>query len=272
MATYLLTWNPARWSWDNLHECIKTVKSQGYYLDSWSSGVTKKIQPDDRVFLMKLGNEPRGIVASGWATGKVYRGRHWDKAARAEGKTALYVDVHFDTLFDPDKDIFPRAWLDDGIYTQMRWELQASGTSIPDDVAAKLEKDWARFLNHPAPVRQVVLAEEADVAKIYNEGSVKHITVNVYERSAEARTICINRYGLNCSICGFNFEETYGEIGAGYIHVHHLKPLSQIGKGYKLNPLKDLRPVCPNCHAMLHQHKPTYSIEELKAVIKRAAR
>jgi 5-methylcytosine-specific restriction protein A len=271
MATYLLTWNPARWSWDNLQECIETVKTQGYHLDSWSSGVTKKIRPDDRVFLIKLGDEPRGIVASGWATSKVYEDRHWDKSARAKGKIALYFDVHFDTILDPDKQIFPRAWLNDSIYAKMHWEPQASGTTIPDDVAAKLEKDWAQFVNHPAPFKPVAFAEEADVSKTYSEGTTKQVMVNVYERSAEVRTICINRYGLNCSVCSFNFEKTYGEIGEGFIHVHHLKPLAEIGKGYKLNPIKDLRPVCPNCHAMLHQKKPAYSIEELKTIIKQAA-
>ena len=269
MATYLLTWNPARWAWDNLQECIETVKTQGYHLDSWSSGVTKKIQPDDRVFLIKLGEEPRGIVASGWATSEVYEDRHWNKSAK--GKTALYIDVHFDTLLDPDKDIFPRAWLDNGVYAQMNWSPQASGATIPDDVAAQLEKDWARFLNHPAPFKQVALAEEADVPKTYAEGATRQVTGDIYERSAEARTICINRYGLNCAVCGFNFEKTYGEINEDFIHVHHLKPLAEIREGYKLSPIKDLRPVCPNCHAMLHQRKPAYSIEELKAIIKRAA-
>ncbi len=273
MATYLLTWNPARWPWDNLQECVETIKAQGYYPDTWSSGVTKKIQPDDRVFLIKLGGkERRGIMASGWAVSEVFEDEHWDKVEASKGKTVLYIEVHFDTILDPDIDIFPRAWLDNGVYTKMTWEPQASGTTIPNDVAPQLEKDWARFLNRPAPFREVVLAEEADVAKTYSEGATKQVTVNIYERSSEARTICINRHGLNCSVCGFNFEETYGVIGVGFIHVHHLKPLSQTGKGYKLNPIKDLRPVCPNCHAMLHQRKPAYSIEELKAVIKRAAR
>ena len=269
MATYLLTWKPARWPWDNIQESIETVKTEGYYLGRWSSGVTKKIQPDDRVFLIRLGDEPRGIVASGWATTVVYEDRHWDMTVRAKGKIALYVDVHFDTILDPEKEIFPLARLDDGIYKKMHWEPQASGTTIPDDVAAKLEKDWAQFLNHPASFKKVTLAEEVDVTRTYNEGTTKQVTVNFYERSAEARTICINRYGLNCSVCGFNFEKAYGEIGKGFIHVHHLKPLAEIGKGYQLNPIKDLRPICPNCHAILHQRKPAFSIEELKAIIKK---
>ena len=59
----------------------------------------------------------------------------------------------------------------------------------------------------------------------------------------------------------------YGKIGEGFIHVHHLLELSVIKKEYKVDPINDLRPVCPNCHAMLHRKKPAYSIEELRNVI-----
>jgi len=269
MATYLFTWNPARWDWTYLQDSIAEVKENGYCSERWSCGVTKKIRTDDRAFLMKLGEEPRGIVASGWIASDIYEDKHWNQDKEAKGKTALYVDLDWDTLLDPDIGIFPRAWLDSGIYAKMRWEPQASGIRILDDVAEQLEKDWAKFLNRSAIIKEMPLAEEIDTTKTYTEGVTRQVTVNVYERSAEARTICVNCYGPNCSICGFNFEKVYGEIGEGFIHVHHLKPLAEVGKGYELNPIRDLRPVCPNCHAMLHQRKPAYSIEELKAIIKR---
>lgn len=269
MATYLLTWNQARWEWKDLDRYIEEIKKHGYADDTWSCGITKKICPDDRVFLIKLGAEPRGIIASGWAVSEVYEDQHWDRRARAKGKTALYIDVHFDMILDPQKEIFPRAWLDKGIYAKMHWEPQASGVTIPDDVAEQLERDWAQFLKRPVPFKSVVFAEEAEVPRTYNEGAKKQIAVNVYERSAEARAICIQHYGLNCSVCGLNFEKVYGEIGIGFIHVHHIKPLSEIGKNYSLDPIRDLRPVCPNCHAMLHQRSPAYSIEDLKNILRR---
>lgn len=61
-----------------------------------------------------------------------------------------------------------------------------------------------------------------------------------------------------------NFEERYGEIGKGFIHVHHEVEISTIGEDYEIDPIDDLKPVCPNCHAMLHKRKPAYSIDELK--------
>ncbi len=109
--------------------------------------------------------------------------------------------------------------------------------------------------------------EEVQDNKKYYEGSTKKIKVNIYERNHEARRKCIKHYGINCCICGFNFEKKYGEIGNSFIHVHHLKLLSKIGEEYELDPIQDLRPVCPNCHAMLHKRKSPYSIEELKQII-----
>jgi 5-methylcytosine-specific restriction protein A len=218
---------------------------------------------------MKLGSpKPRGIMASGWTTSKVYEDVHWDD----DSKLGLYVDIHFDTIINPSQEsIFPIELLQDGIYSSVNWTPQASGMRIPNDVAEQLEKDWAKFLNRPTPVRQIYYADEIDETKNFYEGSAKQISINIYERNAEARAICIKKYGARCSVCGFDFGEKFGEIGAGFIHVHHLKPLSKIRKGYKLNPIEDLRPVCPNCHAMIHQRKPEpYSIEELKAILNRA--
>lgn len=113
----------------------------------------------------------------------------------------------------------------------------------------------------------LILPEEVLEAKKYREGLTKKIYVNVYERNLEARRKCIEHYGSNCYICNFKFVNFYGKIGEDFIHVHHLKQLSEIGQEYELDPIKDLRPVCPNCHAMLHRKTPAYTIEELKDII-----
>lgn len=99
------------------------------------------------------------------------------------------------------------------------------------------------------------------------EGAKKSVVVNSYERNPIARQRCIAHWQAQCSVCSFNFESTYGLIGKGFIHVHHLTPISQIGAEYEIEPVKDLRPVCPNCHAMLHKKEPPSSIDELKSII-----
>ena len=99
------------------------------------------------------------------------------------------------------------------------------------------------------------------------EGSVEKIIVNKYERNKKARKECINYYGAKCYVCGFDFERKYGSIGKGIIEVHHKRALYQIKKEYKVNPIKDLIPVCPNCHRVIHSRKPSYDVEELKGIL-----
>ena len=98
----------------------------------------------------------------------------------------------------------------------------------------------------------------------YAEGAAKKVLVNTYERDPTARRKCIEHYGVECAVCGMTFETVYGELGAGFIHVHHLRPVSQLGAAGTIDPIRDLRPVCPNCHAMLHQDDPPLSIEWLR--------
>jgi 5-methylcytosine-specific restriction protein A len=144
MATYLLTWNPARFEWTTLHDDIAQLRAQGWCPARWSCGSTQRIQPGDRVFLMRLGEEPRGIMASGTARSVPYESEHWDP--HSESALALYVDLDLDLLIDPDSH--PEAMLDwETLKTEVpqahNWTPQASGVSIPDLVAAELEELWA---------------------------------------------------------------------------------------------------------------------------------
>lgn len=102
------------------------------------------------------------------------------------------------------------------------------------------------------------------------EGKTRTVTVNLYERNPIARHQCILHYGCKCFLCDFDFEEKYGKVGNSFIHVHHLVEISSIGSEYSINPIEDLRPVCPNCHSMIHRRKPAYSIDEMKSHITNA--
>lgn len=102
----------------------------------------------------------------------------------------------------------------------------------------------------------------------HTEGAVKKISINAFERNNGARNECLKEYGYKCIACGFDFEKKYGEAGKGFIHVHHLVPLSEIRESYVVDGKKDLCPICPNCHAIIHRYDPYLTIEELKALIK----
>lgn len=115
---------------------------------------------------------------------------------------------------------------------------------------------------------EVLLPEEIAATVELKEGAAYRVSVNAYERNPEARRRCIEAYGASCCICGFNFVTAYGNIAEGFIHVHHLKALADIGTEYVVDPLKDLRPVCPNCHAVLHRRIPAFSIDEVREMLR----
>ena len=102
------------------------------------------------------------------------------------------------------------------------------------------------------------------------EGAMRDILTNKYERNRKARARCIAHYGTACQICGIDFGAKYGETFAGKIEVHHRKPLYEIKEDYVVDPIKDLVPVCPNCHMVIHSKKDgVYTVEEVKEMIRK---
>ncbi|MBD2530514.1 HNH endonuclease [Nostoc flagelliforme FACHB-838] len=109
--------------------------------------------------------------------------------------------------------------------------------------------------------------DELDSSEIFREGAVRQVSVNAYKREPKARQKFIDYYGSSCSVCDFNFGKVFGQFGEGFIHVHHLRPISKIAEECNVDPVKDLRPVCPNCHAMIHRRSLPLSIEEIKGLL-----
>jgi 5-methylcytosine-specific restriction enzyme A len=114
----------------------------------------------------------------------------------------------------------------------------------------------------------VLAVEEVPEAELYVEGATKQIYVNIYERSTKARKQCLDHYGMKCMACNFDFEKVYGEAGKGFIHVHHIVPLSAVGNAYEVNPVQDLRPLCANCHSIVHRTIPALTMDELLECLK----
>jgi hypothetical protein len=111
------------------------------------------------------------------------------------------------------------------------------------------------------------LPDEIPSGSAFSEGSVRRVVVNRYERDPQARLACIEAHGTNCCICGFGFGAVYGPEAEGYIHVHHIRPLSEVGGEYVVDAVEDLRPVCPNCHAVLHLDGRCRTIEEVRQLL-----
>lgn len=122
-------------------------------------------------------------------------------------------------------------------------------------------------------IKEDIESEKAEEETYYSEGNVKTFYGKRYERNPVNRQRAIEVHGTSCIVCGFNFEEVYGEYGKDFIEVHHVKPLSMIGEEVEVNPQEDLVPLCANCHRMAHRNRDNVlSIEELKELINRSDR
>lgn len=257
--SYLLIWNPSNFTWTSFYEDLEAIRHGFRPLLRWSCGNTKRIAAGDRVFLMRLGQREKikGILASGVVVVEPYMDAHWSEA----NATALYLRFEADTLLDPatEKLLDPRE-----ISTQLDWYPQKSGVQIPAEIAQRLEIGWHKHLNLP---ELDSLSPSKNSSQTFVEGQ-RHLLISYRsERDAIARLRCIEHYGTECVVCGFDFGKKFGDIGDGFIHVHHLKPISEQPEAYEVDPIRDLRPICPNCHAMLHRRSPPYSIEELSEII-----
>lgn len=222
---------------------------------------------------------------------------HWANLTIYGGKDGWWINVPFNKfkenlyfILNNEKSgrllyvAIPKKAIDNpcSIFRNKKDTADIFITSVNPEILRKkdtLIDEQSNGTKHDFSVYQVELIEHSivsdskehlypeEVPNNCKEGSKKTIVVNSYERNSKARAECIKKYGVNCTVCEFNFKNIYGERGDGFIHVHHLIPLSDLGDEYEIDPIKDLRPVCPNCHAMLHRNG-NISIEELLNEIK----
>jgi hypothetical protein len=171
--------------------------------------------------------------------------------------------------FDILKIDASRLWINDllngnkdSVHTPtefMKWK-ESNESTLNDNLFGSSEFDKADFNGD-------FFFGESIENEYDTEGTLKKVYVNVYERSAYARKKCIKHWGLSCKVCGLNFEDAYGQLGKGFIHVHHVKPINESVGPYIVDYVNDLIPICPNCHAMIHRGNQTLSIEDLKKII-----
>jgi 5-methylcytosine-specific restriction enzyme A len=267
MTTYLFTWNPNEWPWVELPEAARRVASGQSQEDRWSTGTRKSgIQPDDRFFLLRQGAEPRGVIGSRTILSEVFQAPHFKDARAAQGDEANYARVRFEHLVDPEHEpdrVLDVRLLENTFPDVSVWRTQASGVEVPGHVVPPIGRLWEAALG----MRHARLADDIEQPERFVEGAVRRVSVNAYERNPLARQACIEHWGARCAVCGFDFQATYGDVAEGYIHVHHLKPLADLGEGYEVDPVADLRPLCPNCHAVAHLKDPPFTPDELVAMI-----
>ncbi|WP_420596157.1 HNH endonuclease [Deinococcus sp.] len=238
-------------------DAITALHEKGLWTDMREKMLKVQYQAPKRTLI-----EPELTFLMGW-TG--HNGNaHYGKLGKLIGAELLGVGV----------ESLDKGWpfLSSGEWREgdERWPGQRFYWTMRPALAAALEK-----------MMMVVSAEAAFEPepefgelppRTYPEGAARQVLVNAHERNPAAREACIAYHGSFCAVCDSDLEEFYGPIAYGFIHVHHLKPLSEIGEGYSVDPETDLVPVCPNCHAMLHRRTPPLTVEELRERIQEAHR
>lgn len=260
MTAVLLGWNPARWDdWQPSYpEAIDSVARTGVFRDRWGVGNTRRIPVGADAWLLLQGSI-RGLIGHGTITSTPYRDAHYANA----GETSLYVNVDFDALF-PVGDQIPMEVLLERV-PDAGWRTTfSSGRRVPEIEEPAIRAIWAEYM--PADENDPILPHPGT----FPDRAITRVVMNRYERDPHARRLCLAHFGTSCAACGFSFEAAYGQAGDGFIHVHHLVPVSQLGSGYELDPIRDLVPLCPNCHYMAHRRRVPYTPSELRRMMKNA--
>lgn len=184
--------------------------------------------------------------------------------------------------FDPDDS---KGWQSMGILHHIGIKDKHKGVlenySIQDAINILRQQDYIHFkkiiesLSRYVKLETVSKGELIDLLNsidddidIYDTEGRKRVYQSIqYERSLKNRKKAIKIHGTRCLVCGFDFEKCYGELGKGFIEVHHIEAVSTGGERV-VNPETGLIPVCPNCHRMIHRKKnEQLDIESLKKVI-----
>lgn len=248
MSAYLFLWNPStdpEAFKDYAAVCAKAARGQAY--ETFWRCPSLQPQPGDAAFMQRTGPRDNGLFAVGTVTKATHFNSRGHRGVRLKLSAFLPIGSEI-----PREDIVKRArW-------RKPWRPMASGTVILDPLLRAINALWKASATQE---RETELSE----------GGARQVTLTKYERSATARQKCIEHHGCRCSVCGLDFACVYGAHGQGFIHVHHLTQLSEAGRS-SVDPIADLRPVCPNCHAMLHRKRNAMSIEQLRQLVRAQAR
>jgi len=254
---YLFVWNPKFWKFEDLEEKLLEIKNLGITTMDWKVQSFKKIQLGDRAFVMRVGKNFRGIFASGIISRLPFQGSHFKDPT----KKVFQVNIDFDNFLNPfTENNLALEEIESNITSDQFWTPHQSGIQIRNEVVYNLEMLWNDFI-----IKKGSGLTTTSIQSLFEGVPYEHV-IKSYERSKYAKQLCLAEYGYECSVCEMNFEKTYGlDIGKNFIHVHHLNEMAMLNAGRYTDPVNDLRPVCPNCHAMLHKTKPAMSIIDLKA-------
>ena len=218
-----------------------------------------------------INDEERFVIFGAWRHAKTKQGNvifsdKWIRKENGHRNPGYTMSIpHIEKIIEENYQLYT--------FPQVAKPGTETGTAVIGDWKAELtEKKLVKigFDYVAVDLTSDLLGEQASGEIEHWEGKSKQVIETHYERNPEARAACLAKKGYVCEVCDFNFEKAYGAIGEKYIHVHHTVRVADRKRPYKVNPTKDLVPLCPNCHAMIHKRIPPYSTSELKEIMREA--
>jgi hypothetical protein len=161
---------------------------------------------------------------------------------------------------------------------EMNWSPQRGCAEIPNEIALKLEQKWSNLVGNSHLLAEITDGDQ-EFTEAANElvlpgqpteiggleGGRRSVIVTRIERNSKNRKACLDRWGYQCRVCNFDFGRVFGDNAKDYIHVHHHNLVATSGEIIP-DPINDMSPLCPNCHAVAHLKWPPHTIAELKAM------
>ena len=141
---WLVTWNPANWNWENYEELCASTKEGATYVESWTCASKQPAVGDD-VFLMKTGDQPRGIIAHGRVAKASYEAPHYDPDKAAAGVTASHIDVKFDWIQNYSTENMLSQDELKVKFPEQTWSPMGSGIEIKDCLKG-LKEMWSELI------------------------------------------------------------------------------------------------------------------------------
>jgi 5-methylcytosine-specific restriction protein A len=239
----------------------------------WATGSTKNVRLGAPFFFLRQGPDRPGIIGWGRICSPVRSQRHWDPMKAKAGMKSNEVDIRFEFITMPDdRRAIPRSVLQSDRRTKAgKWNIQGSGTRLTTKVTSGV-----RALLQAQRVKMPSGKTESNARWVrvsaLSEATITRVLTTRYERNRKARLLCLKHYGCRCHGCGFDFGLCYGPDADGMIEVHHLRPISQTRGSSPIDPVKDLRPLCANCHRVAHlpgRDKDPLTIATLRAMVRR---
>ncbi len=188
------------------------------------------------------------------------------------------TNAEISSLTGLSSDVSKRAvmWLLEHRVIKQDSRSTRSGHRITDEQACFYTVDGhcgrgllATILEHLPEAENICNEELTEFVTVGNtEGARRFVYASRIERNYQNRIDAIRMHGYKCQVCGFDFVETYGELGRNYIEVHHVNPLAEQDGEHIVNPAVDLVCLCANCHRMMHRNRnQVLSIDQLRDVL-----